>query len=104
MPDAARCQQEIHDPDRAEGSRAALEIEMAALRARVAELEQLRVRLEDFAALVAHELVKPLALRDRASTKSWSRQRPSSMRTRIWTCRSWWMRARAHRCSWTRCL
>src|SRR3954465_5934835 len=62
MPDPDRCQQEIHDPDRAEAPRAAGENEMPALGARVAELEQLRVRLEDFAALVAHELVKPLAL------------------------------------------
>ena len=60
MHNAAREQQEIDDPDRAQRSRAALERENAALRARVAELEQLRVRLEDFNALVAHELVKPL--------------------------------------------
>jgi signal transduction histidine kinase len=39
-----------------------LERETASLRARVAELEQDRCRLEDFAALVAHELVKPLSL------------------------------------------
>jgi two-component system, chemotaxis family, sensor kinase Cph1 len=61
MPNAPCDQQEIDDLDRAQ-PQAALEHETAALRARVAELEQLRVRLEDFAALVAHELVKPLAL------------------------------------------
>jgi light-regulated signal transduction histidine kinase (bacteriophytochrome) len=62
MPNAPRDKQEIDDPDGAERSRAALERETAALKARVAELEQLRLRLEDFAALVAHELVKPLVL------------------------------------------
>jgi signal transduction histidine kinase len=60
MPNAGRHQQEIDDPDRAQRSRASLERETAALRARVAELEQMRLRLEDFAALVAHELAKPL--------------------------------------------
>jgi light-regulated signal transduction histidine kinase (bacteriophytochrome) len=60
--DAARNPEEIEDEDEVDRSRAALERETAALRARVAELEQVRVRLEDFAALVAHELVKPLVL------------------------------------------
>jgi signal transduction histidine kinase len=61
-PDATRDDKAIDSPAPPRRSRAALERETASLKARVAELEQARGRLEDFAALVAHELVKPLSL------------------------------------------
>jgi signal transduction histidine kinase len=60
--DAGRDEKAIDTPAPPRRSRAALESETASLRARVTELEQDRGRLEDFAALVAHELVKPISL------------------------------------------
>jgi signal transduction histidine kinase len=61
-PDGLRDDKGIDTPAPPRRSRAALERETASLRVRVAELEQARGPLEDFAALVAHELVKPLSL------------------------------------------
>ena len=52
----------VDQPTRRQRSRAALESEAVSLRARVRHLEQVQGRLEDFAPLVAHELVRPLIL------------------------------------------
>jgi light-regulated signal transduction histidine kinase (bacteriophytochrome) len=49
-------------PARPARSRPAPERETASLAARLEEVEQARSRLEDFVAIVAHELVKPLSL------------------------------------------
>jgi signal transduction histidine kinase len=62
VPNPARDDTASETPAPPRLTRAGLESETASLRARVAELEQARDRLEDFAALVAHELVKPLSV------------------------------------------